>query len=152
MQETRVSNEMWTFCLWTLLLILIVAGVVWSEYQANHIGAWIAICAAGFVFWFIGSAFARKGVPANPQLRHEFPKGSEELCLREFYLNGYWFQPYEQGMPGGRKQFRLSATPPISPDREAAVIRYLIHEGLSEKMWPQISARIEEEGNWAFFA
>jgi hypothetical protein len=40
----------------------------------------------------------------------------------------------------------------MSPDREAAVIRYLINEGLSETMWPQISRRIEEEANWAFFA
>ncbi len=40
----------------------------------------------------------------------------------------------------------------MSPEREAAFIRYLIAEGLSETLWPQISRRIEEEANWAFFA
>jgi hypothetical protein len=39
----------------------------------------------------------------------------------------------------------------MDPEREAAVIRYLINEGLSESMWPQISNRIEEEAIWAFF-
>jgi hypothetical protein len=150
MQETRVSKETWAFCLGTLLLVLIIAAVAWSEYQANHIGTWIAICAGGFVFCFIGFTCAGKGARANPQSRHQFAEG--ELCLREFYFNGYWFQPYEQNTACGGKQFRLSSTPQISPDREAAVIRYLIHEGLGEKMWPQISSRIEEEANWAFFA
>jgi len=152
MQKTRDNNEMWAFCLWTWLLISIITAVVWSEYKANHFGTWIALCAGGFVFWFIGFALAGKGAPANTQPRHEFAEGSGELCLREFYLNGYWFQPYEQKTSSGRKQFRLSSTPQISPDREAAVIRCLINEGLSREMWPQISSRIEEEANWAFFA
>jgi hypothetical protein len=39
----------------------------------------------------------------------------------------------------------------LHSNHEAAVIRYLINEGLSEKMWPPISRRIEEEANWAFF-
>jgi hypothetical protein len=152
MQERRHSNEMWAICVWTLLLIFIIAAVVWSEYKSNHIGTWIALCAGGFVFWFIGLALAGKRAPANTQPRHELAEGSGDLCLREFYLNGCWFQPYEQGTSIGRKQFRLSSTPQISPDREAAVIRYLINEGLSGKMWPQTSSRIEKEANWAFFA
>jgi hypothetical protein len=40
----------------------------------------------------------------------------------------------------------------MEPEREAALIRYLINEGLSEQIWPQISRRIEEEATWAFFA
>jgi hypothetical protein len=28
---------------------------------------------------------------------------------------------------------------------------YLINEGISEKMWPPISRRVEEEANWVFF-
>ncbi len=151
MQKTRVSNEMRIFCLWTLTLFVIGA-IVWSEYQANCIGTWIAICVGGCVFWFIGFVLAGKGPLANTRLRHEFVAGSGELCPREFYFNGYWFQPYEQQTSTGRKQFRLSSTPQISPGREAAVIRYLINEGLSERMWPEISTRIEEEATWAFFA
>jgi hypothetical protein len=152
MDKTRDSNEMWAFCLWTLLPIFIIVAVAWSEHKTNHIVTWIALCAGGFMFWLIGFAFAGKGAPANTQLRHKFPEGSGELCLREFYLNGRFFQPVEQETSNGRKLFRLSSTTPLSSDCEAAVIRYLINEGLSEKMWPEISRRIEEEANWAFFA
>jgi len=96
MQETRVSNEMWTFCLRTLLLILIIAAVVWSEYHANQVATWLAICVGGCVLWFLGFALAGKGALANRRLRQEFVAGSGELCPREFYFNGSWFQPYEQ--------------------------------------------------------
>jgi hypothetical protein len=85
-------------------------------------------------------------------VKSELPGSSRELCLKDFYLNGYFFEPYEQASSSGRKQFRLSSTPAMSPEREAAFIRYLIAEGLSETLWPQISRRIEEEANWAFFA
>ena len=148
MQETRESNRIWAMYVWTLLLIVIVAAVVWSEYRAYHFGTWIALCTGGFLFWFIGSVLAERGT----QPKHEFAEGTKDLCLRAFYLNGYFFQPYEQGTSSGRKRFRLLSTPPISPEREAAIIRYLINEGLSEKMWSQISRRIEEEADWAFFA
>jgi hypothetical protein len=151
MQEAPVSNEMRIFRLWTFPLFVIGA-IVWSEYQANHIGTWVAICAGGFVYSFIGFTSAGKGALAKPQLTYEFAERSGELCFREFYFNGYWFQPYEQTTSSDRKQFRLSSTPQISPDREAAVIRYLIHERLSDKIWPGISRRIEEEAAWAFFA
>jgi len=40
----------------------------------------------------------------------------------------------------------------ISEDVEAALIRYLISEGLSETLWRQISDRIEAESHWAFLA
>jgi hypothetical protein len=104
------------------------------------------------VYSFLGFIFAGKGALAKPQLTYEFAERSGELCFREFHFNGYWLQPYEQTTSSDRKQFRLSSTPQISPDREAAVIRYLIHEGLSDKIWPGISRRIEEEAAWAFFA
>jgi hypothetical protein len=36
-------------------------------------------------------------------------------------------------------------------EREAAFIRYLIHEGFIEKTWPRLKAKIQEEADWAFF-
>ena len=153
MQKTRESNGMWAQYLGTLLLIVIISAVVWSEYKAYHLGAWILLSvAAGLVFWFIGFASSRRSASAVPKGKSELAGSSREPCLREFYLNGCLFRPHEQETLSGRKQFRLSSTPQMSPDREAAIIRYLINEGLSEKMWPQISRRIEEEANWAFFA
>jgi hypothetical protein len=151
MQKTRDRNGMWTLYLGTLLLIAIVSVVVWSEYKTYHLGTWVVLCAGGFVFWFIAFASTRHHASAGPQVKSELAGSSRELCLKQFYLNGYFFQPVEQETSNVRKQFRLSSTPPLGPDREAAVIRYLINEGLSERMWPQISRRIEEEANWAFF-
>jgi hypothetical protein len=151
MQETRESNGTWALFSGALLLIVIVAGVVWSEYKAYHIGTWVVLCAGGSLFWFIGFALAGRGGPAGTPLQQECAEGPEGSFLSGFYLNGCFFQAYEQGTSSGRKQFRLLATPQISPEREAAMIRYVINEGLSEKMWPQISRRIEEEANWAFF-
>ena len=152
MQKTRESNGIWALYLGALLLIVIVSVVVWSEYKTYHLGNWTVLCAGGFVFWFIGFASTRHDPSAGSQVKTELAGSSKELCLKEFYLNGNIFQPYEQETLSGRKQFRLSSTPQMSPDREAAVIRYLINEGLSEGMWPQMSRRIEEEANWAFFA
>jgi hypothetical protein len=145
MQKTRESNGSGALYLGTLLLIVNDSVVVWSEYETYHLGTWIVLCAGGFVFWFIGFASTR-------HVKSELAGRSGELCLKEFYLNGYFFQPVEQETSNGRKQFRLLSTPQVSPEREAAFIRHLINEGLSEKMWPQISRRIEEEANWAFFA
>jgi len=152
MEKTRDRGGIWALYLGTMFLIVIVAATLWSEYKAYHLGAWTILCTGGFVFWFIGFAWSGHGRSADPQVKSELAGGSRELCLTEFYLNGCLFRPYEQETLSGRKQFRLSSTPQMSPDREAAVIRYLINEGLSEKMWPQISRRIEEEANWAFFA
>jgi hypothetical protein len=152
MQKPQESNGGGALYLGTLVLIVIVSVVVWSEYKTYHLGTWVVLCASGFVFWFIAFASTRHDASAGPQMKSELAGGSRELCLKQFYLNGYFFQPVERETSNGRKQFRLSSTPPLGPDREAAVIRYLINEGLSERMWPQISRRIEEEANWAFFA
>jgi hypothetical protein len=150
MQEPRANHGIIALSLWTVLLVVIVAVVVWSEYKSDHVGTWIALCAGGFVFWSIGLVFVGRGAPVESE--SQFTDSSEQFGLKEFYLNGCLFQPYEQETLDGRKQFRLLSVPRISPEREAAVIRYLINEGLSEIFWPQISRRIEEEANWAFFA
>jgi len=152
MQKTRESNGIWALYLGTLLLVVIIAAVVWSEYKMYRLGSWIVLGTGGFVFWFIGFASTRHYGPTSSLVDSKSGGSSSEFGLREFYLNGYFFQPVEQETSNGRKQFRLLSTPPVSSEREAAFIRYLINEGLSEEMWPQMSKRIEEEANWAFFA
>ena len=66
-------------------------------------------------------------------------------------LNGIYFEAYEEETSHMGKRFRLQSSPPIGPEREAAFIRYLIHEGFVEKMWPRLKAKIQEEADWAFF-
>jgi hypothetical protein len=152
MPKTRETKGIAAACLGMLLLIVIVSLVVWCEYKTNHVIAWMVLCVGGVVFWFIGLAAAGSGAPDRSIRKSALTRSSSELCFMQFYLNGYFLQPYEQQTLTGAKQFRLSATPQMSPEREAAFIRYLINEGLTEEMWPRISQKIEEEANWAFFS
>jgi hypothetical protein len=39
----------------------------------------------------------------------------------------------------------------LTPEREAAFIRYIVNEGLIENIWRETSKKIEEEAKWAFF-
>ena len=54
MAKTRESNGSGALYLGTL--IVIVSVVIWSEYKTYYLGTWIALCAGGFVLWFIGFA------------------------------------------------------------------------------------------------
>ena len=149
MRTTRESNLIWAACLGAVLAMVTATAAVWSGYKMYHLATWFVVCAGGFAFWFIGFTSIGDGAPASP---HRKCGNTEKLHFEEFYLNGFLFRPYEEMTPNGRKQFRLSSTPELSAEREAAVIRYLINEGLSETIWPRVSKRIEEEASWAFFA
>jgi hypothetical protein len=152
MQMTRNTTGIAALCLAMLLLILLVLVIVWCEYKTNHVVAWIVFCVGGVVFWFVGFAVTGSGARDRSITKAALMGNSSELGFMKFYLNGHLLQPYEQQTLTGVKYFRLSAIPEMSPEREAALIRYLINEGLTEKMWPQISQKIEEEAIWAFFS
>ena len=49
-----------------------------------------------------------------------------------------------------KKQFRLASYRTLSPEKEAALIRYLTMEGFLVSLWPEMKERIEEEAGWAF--
>ena len=85
-------------------------------------------------------------------LRHEPALELTGMYLGKFQLNGYRFEAYEREGNNGGKEFRLVSTPPVSPAREAAFIRYIIQEGLVDDLWPQMSKQIQEEANWAFLS
>jgi hypothetical protein len=74
-----------------------------------------------------------------------------ETFLTRINLNGYYFEAYEEEAGHCFKRFRLRSFPPISAEREAGFIRYLIREGFIEKRWPRLSRKIEGEADWAFF-
>ncbi|MFY9987037.1 MAG: hypothetical protein WAK31_19910 [Chthoniobacterales bacterium] len=70
--------------------------------------------------------------------------------LGSIQLHGYYLVAYESESPDGKKQFRLASCRPLTPEREAALIRYLAVEGFFGTLWPEIRDRIEDEARWAF--
>jgi hypothetical protein len=73
--------------------------------------------------------------------------GSE---LGTIQLNSCCLVAYESETADGKKQFRLASSRPLSPEREAALIRYLAVEGFLISLWPEMKERIEDEAGWAF--
>ena len=94
--------------------------------------------AAGFRLLFI--ATADDGLPIQVD-------GTELGCVQ---LNGYYLVAYERETPDGRKQFRLASPRTLTPEREAALIRYLALEGFLGSLWPEMKERLREETEWAF--
>ena len=151
MHKKRSTHETLDICLWIVISIAVVATIACIDYTAYHLGTWIVLFAVGSLLCIIGLTLSRSR-DLDRQARESLALKSSSLSLKGFRLNGRYFQPYEQEIPGGRRQFRLYSTMSISEDVEAALIRYLINEGLSETLWPQISERLEAESRWAFLA
>jgi len=152
MRETRCKSGIWALCFGMWIVAIVFAAVLWSAYKTYDIAALLALSAGGFLFLVIELILIRRNERLKVRQKDELTGYSKQLCLEGFYLNGLFFQPYEEAISTGHKKFRLLCSPPMEPEREAALIKYLINEGLSERMWPQISRRIEEEATWAFFA
>ena len=70
--------------------------------------------------------------------------------LGRIHFNGYYLIAYESETADGSKQFRLASLRSLTPEREAALIRYLALEGFLASLWPEVKGRIEEEARWAF--
>ena len=151
MYRKRPAHEAVETCLWIVISIAVVATIACIDYTAYYLGTWIVLFAVGSLLCLIGLTLARSR-DLDRQALKSHALESSSLSLKGFRLNGRYFQPYEQEMPGGGRQFRLYTTTSISEDAEAALIRYLVNEGLSETLWPQISERIEAESHWAFLA
>lgn len=100
--------------------------------------AGIALCIFGFRLLLVATADDRPSVEVD---------GTELGCLE---LNDYYLVAYEREDPTGRKQFRLASARPLTPQREAALIRYLALEGFLASLWPEMRERLEEETEWAF--
>jgi hypothetical protein len=100
--------------------------------------AGIALCVVGFRLLLI--ATADDGLPIQVD-------GTELGCVQ---LNGYYLVAYECETPDGRKQFRLASPRTLTPEREAALIRYLALEGFLGSLWPEMKERLRTETEWAF--
>jgi hypothetical protein len=100
--------------------------------------AGVALCVFGFRLLLI--ATEDDGSPIQVD-------GTE---LGHVQLNGYYLVAYERETPEGRKQFRLASSRELTPEREAALIRYLALEGFLGSLWPEMKERLQEETEWAF--
>jgi hypothetical protein len=104
----------------------------------------------GFVACLGGFVPLWKDLPDASVVGHESLVRSQGNFLGRFHLNGCSFEAYEKEGENGSKQFRLVSSPKVSPEREAACIRYMVNEGLIEDLWPEMSKKIKEEADWAF--
>jgi hypothetical protein len=150
MQRKRRAYEIQEICVWIVLECAIVGTVACIEYTAYHLGTWIVLFAIGSLLCLVGLTVSSPQELDRQAFKRSLKLESFSPSLKAFRLNGHFFKPYEQEIPGAGKQFRLSSTKPLSEDVEAALIRYLINEGLSETLWPEMSKRIELESAWAF--
>jgi hypothetical protein len=80
-----------------------------------------------------------------------FRKTGQIFANARLDLNGYSLRAYECETARDGKQFRLVSIPGVAPQKEAAVIRYIVNEGLIENILQGMSKEIEEEAGWAFF-
>jgi hypothetical protein len=145
---------------WELLIGVLVAGagtvlVGLGEWDPMETGARMPFYAAGFfllavgmlLIWreplsalMVGAGTSTDGTASKQKVGR----------LGRIDLNGYYLEAYEEEDDQLGRRFRLRSFPPIGPESEAGLIRYLVREGLIEKRWPTLSTHIQEEASWAF--
>ena len=129
------------------MLVIALAG--WDALRAEtpifiYVGGSVVFLSGLFLIWIDANRMAL--ARCVPTLE------SGGMYLGKFQLNGYLFEAYEREGENGGKEFRLVSYPGVSPAKEAAFIRYMIHEGLIENLWPHMSKQIEDDANWAFLS
>jgi hypothetical protein len=83
----------------------------------------------GFNLFAAGFFLIWKDLLSAPERPEEpTPERSEQegVYLGSFDLNGYSFKAYERETGDGNRQFRLISFPPLTNEREAALIRYIV--------------------------
>jgi hypothetical protein len=150
MQKTNERGPLWHLLAGVLMAelgMLLIALGAWDALDAD---TRIVIYVGGSLLFLSGLFAIHIDVIRLPAVRHEPALKSTGTYLGNFQLNGYLFKAYERQANNGRREFRLLSSASLNPAQEAAFIRYMIHEGLIEDLWPRISKQIEEEANWAF--
>jgi hypothetical protein len=113
----------------------------------------------GWPIYLAGSIFCLGGLfylgwkdPSGEPSWDELPQpGPKNIYLGSLNLNGYSLGAYECETDRDGTRFRLVSNPALTPQKEAALIRYMVNEGLIEKISRGMSKKIEEEAGWAFF-
>ena len=151
MREFGVRDSAWHLYASVLFNGLVMALICSGALDAVDLWIRVLIYLNAFVLC-LGGLYLILKEPFRKALLDEPTTESKSICLGAFHLNGHSFEAYERETDYGGRQFRLRSYPSVNPDQEAAIIRYLVHEGLIDDMWPQSSKKIQEEANWAFFS
>ena len=138
---------------------LAVAGVLlvgYGSWDALNIRTSVLFYVGGFLVCMVGMCLVWKEsltamIVQDEAAPDEAKVKCNETFLTRINLNGYYFEAYEEETGHCVRRFRLRSFPPISAEREAGFIRYLIREGFIEKRWPRLSRKFEGEADWAFF-
>jgi hypothetical protein len=150
MREFRKANTTWELCVGSVLAVIGILLIGFAGWKMLDLWISTTIYVAGSIACLGGFFLIWKDLLEAAAFPDESLPRSEGNFLGRFRLNGYSFEAYEQKGENGRKQFRLVSSPKVSPEREAACIRYIVNEGLIEDLWPQRSKKIKEEADWAF--
>jgi hypothetical protein len=155
MPKARQAQLTWPICVVVLLTYLGIALILIGLGESHRFELWLRclIYVVGFALFLSGIFLMRKDQLSAPQFPEEptlEPPEPEGVYLGSFDLNGYSFKAYECQIAKDGRQFRLISFPPLTPEREAAFIRYIVNESLIENMCQGTSKKIEEEAAWAF--
>jgi hypothetical protein len=126
-----------------------------GKWDPMESGARMSFYVAGFLLLAIGMFLVWKEPLRALMIGDETsPDGAASKLkvklLGRIDLNGHYLEAYEEEDDQCGKRFRLRSFPPIGPESEPGLIRYLVREGFIEKRWPGLSAHIQEEARWAF--
>jgi hypothetical protein len=149
-QKVLQKQTGWLLGVDILLAGLGVALFGFAEWNRLQFSTWWLIYLSGS-FLFIGGLFLIWNGPWCAFVKEGPTPEADRVWVGKFNLIGYTFKAYERETAEGSRQFRLSAFPSITRDEEAAIIRYLVNEGLVDNLVDGLSKRIEEEANWAFY-
>ena len=147
-----LEEEAWFICAGVLLTCLGMALIGFGRWYNLDISSGWPIYLAGFIFCLGGLFYLGWKDPFGEPDREELAQpGSKNIYLGRLELNGYSLRAYERETARDGKQFRLVSIPAVTPQKEAALIRYVVNEGLIENISQGMSKKIEEEAGWAFF-
>ena len=146
----KKGQSPWQFVLGALAADLGVALLGLGAWDALKIDMRILVYLVGTVCLLSGLSLIWLDTINLSVVSKKSPLTANGVYLGRFKLNNYSFEAYERAANDGRTEFRLVASPLIDPAKEAAVVRYMVNEGLIENLWPQMSKQIEEDANWAF--
>jgi hypothetical protein len=150
MQKAREEQPAWRICVGILLTYLGMALIGFGGWYSLELSMRWFIYLVGSTVFLAGLFLIWKDPLSTPGFQEEPTQEPKSIYLGKFDLNGYSFRAYERETDKAGRQFRLISFRSLTPEREAAFIRYMVNEGLIENIWRRMSKKIEEEANWAF--
>jgi hypothetical protein len=141
-----LGEEAWGICASILLVCLGIALIGYGRWQNLDISNGWPVYPAGSIFCLAGMHYLGSEDPSREPAYNKDPQlGSKYVCLGRLALNGHSIRAYEIETDQGNKRFRLVSIPAVTHEKEAALIRYIVNEGLMENISQGMSEKIEEE-------